>query len=130
MDTGIIHRVLCITLAWGTPSASCIAHMHMQPHPLGSPLHHPLHSLLHHPGHPSPTVYSVHGVPYGPVMPAGLPPMTPSMPPFTFLHLHLQGQAQAQQHAPTNEQKGSDEGKGSSTDSDNSTEPTPSQGQT
>ena len=53
-------------------------------HPLGSPLHHPLYSPLHHPGHPPPTVYGVPGVPYGLVTPAGLSPMTPSMPPFTF----------------------------------------------
>ena len=57
-------------------------------HSLGSPLHHPaLHSPLHHPGHPQYGTYPHHAVPvhYGMITPHGLPPITPSMPPFTFL---------------------------------------------
>lgn len=71
--------------------------------PLRSPLHYPgigiVHSPLGHPSHPPPS--SIYGVPYGAVTPAGLPPITPSMPPFTFLapqpHMHGQIQGQRQQ---------------------------------
>ncbi|KAH0826575.1 hypothetical protein J3R83DRAFT_4932 [Lanmaoa asiatica] len=58
-------------------------------HPMGSPLHHPvhMHSPLHHPGHPQYGTYPHHAtsVHYGVITPHGLPPITPSMPPFTFL---------------------------------------------
>ena len=68
----------------------------VHPHPMGSPLHHPLgsplhhpavHSPLHHPGHPQYGAYPHHAAPvhYGVITPHGLPPITPSMPPFTFL---------------------------------------------
>ena len=36
-DTGIIHRVLCITLAQGTPSAPFISQMHMHTPPAWKP---------------------------------------------------------------------------------------------
>lgn len=69
----------------------------VHPHPMGSPLHHPMgsplhhpahvHSPLHHPGHPQYGTYPRHATPlhYGVITPHGLPPITPSMPPFTFL---------------------------------------------
>ncbi|KAF8549136.1 hypothetical protein OG21DRAFT_627874 [Imleria badia] len=69
----------------------------VHPHPMGSPLHHPMgsplthpahvHSPLHHPGHPQYGAYPHHttSVHYGVITPYGLPPITPSMPPFTFL---------------------------------------------
>ena len=69
----------------------------VHPHPMGSPLHHPMgsplthpahmHSPLHHPGHPQYGTYPHHATPvhYGVITPHGLPPITPSMPPFTFL---------------------------------------------
>ena len=50
-------------------------------HPsMNSPVHHPVMSPLHHPSvHP----YH-HHMHYGVMTPHGLPPITPSMPPFTF----------------------------------------------
>ncbi|KAG8216827.1 hypothetical protein J3R82DRAFT_7086 [Butyriboletus roseoflavus] len=61
-------------------------------HPMGSPLHHPahVHSPLHHPGHPQYGTYPAHATPahYGVITPHGLPPITPSMPSFTFLPPH------------------------------------------
>ena len=69
----------------------------VHPHPMGSPLHHPMgsplahhahmHSPLHHPSHPQYGTYPHHATPvhYGVITPHGLPPITPSMPPFTFL---------------------------------------------
>ena len=69
----------------------------VHPHPMGSPLHHPMgsplthpahvHSPLHPPGHPQYGAYPHHATPvhYGVITPHGLPPITPSMPPFTFL---------------------------------------------
>lgn len=67
----------------------------VHPHPMGSPLHHPMgsplthpahvHSPLHHPGHPQYGTYPHHTTHYGVITPHGLPPITPSMPPFTFL---------------------------------------------
>lgn len=53
------------------------------PHPM-SPLHHPgVRSPIHHPAiSPLHSPYHMH---YGVITPHGLPPITPSMPPFTFL---------------------------------------------
>lgn len=74
----------------------------VHPHPMGSPLHHPMgsplahpthvHSPLHHPGHPQYGTYPHHATPvhYGVITPHGLPPITPSMPPFTFLPPQVQ----------------------------------------
>lgn len=77
----------------------------VHPHPIGSPLHHPLgsplhppavHSPLQHPGHPQYGAYPHHATPvhYGVITPHGLPPITPSMPPFTFLPPHTQSPPQ------------------------------------
>ncbi|KIK98927.1 hypothetical protein PAXRUDRAFT_619355 [Paxillus rubicundulus Ve08.2h10] len=58
-------------------------------HPMGSPLHHPthVHTPLHHPGHPQYPYHTHSTTPmhYGVITPHGLPPITPGMPPFTFL---------------------------------------------
>ena len=78
-------------------------------HPLGSPLHHPaMHSPLHHPGHPQYGAYPHHAAPvhYGVITPHGLPPITPSMPPFTFLPPQVQTPTQ---HGQARENKESEE---------------------
>ena len=87
------------------------------PHPMGSPLHHPMgsplahpthvHSPLHHPGHPQYGTYPHHATPvhYGVTTPHGLPPITPSMPPFTFLHPQAQTPTQ-NGHARGSEERG------------------------
>ncbi|KAH7886905.1 hypothetical protein F5I97DRAFT_1079075 [Phlebopus sp. FC_14] len=79
-------------------------------HPMGSPLHHPVHvhSPLHHPGHPQYGTYPpMH---YGVMTPHGLPPITPSMPPFTFLPPQAQGQGQSQgQNGQGREERTSDD---------------------
>ncbi|KAF9225873.1 hypothetical protein BS17DRAFT_777797 [Gyrodon lividus] len=82
----------------------------MHPYPMGSPLHHPLgsplphpahmHSPLHHPGHAQYGTYphlTSHTTPmhYGVITPHGLPPITPGMPPFTFLAPQARTQGQS-----------------------------------
>ncbi|OAX36630.1 hypothetical protein K503DRAFT_288209 [Rhizopogon vinicolor AM-OR11-026] len=71
-------------------------------HPvMNSPVHHPAMSPLHHPSmHP----YH-HHLHYSVMTPHGLPPITPSMPPFTF-----QSQQTANGRANITERPGSNEG--------------------
>lgn len=99
------------------PNAHPHIHGHVL-HPLGSPLHHPgavhVHSPLHHPSLPPPSVYGAPGVTYGVVTPAGLPPITPSMPPFSFLHPQTQDKGQAQRSGLQSEEKKEEEEKGPS----------------
>lgn len=70
-------------------------------HPM-SPLHHPgVRSPIHHPTiSPLHSPYHMH---YGVITPHGLPPITPSMPPFTFLQ-------PTNGHANTTEQQSSNNG--------------------
>ncbi|KAG9313465.1 hypothetical protein JVU11DRAFT_5790 [Chiua virens] len=78
-------------------------------HPMGSPLHHPaVHSPLQHPGHPQYGSYPHHPTPvhYGVITPHGLPPITPSMPPFTFLPPQAQTPTQ---HGRTHEDRANKE---------------------
>jgi hypothetical protein len=71
-------------------------------HPaMNSPAHHPVMSPLHHPSvHP----YH-HHMHYGVMTPHGLPPITPSMPPFTF-----QPQQRTNGHTSLTERPGPNEG--------------------